>query len=224
VHVYVINEEIGSLFSLISKDGSRFDRGYAEDFLSLLKKGQLFKIRVYAYKNGEEYITERDLIQSPNIVLEMTPYPVLSTEGLEPLRLKGRVNSIKVDLKYQDVFYQEKQWERRLVEEQLFMNGLFLKATPCEPDLVRGKELFKTECKACHALHKEIVGPALGGITSKRSLPWLLTFTAYPEWVIKSGDSTSVELYNTYQQYMPNYNHLSNKDIMAIYHYIESME
>ena len=36
-----------------------------------------------------------------------------------------------------------------------------------------GKNLFKSQCASCHKLDKKLVGPALGGIESRRENSWL---------------------------------------------------
>ncbi|WP_460189411.1 c-type cytochrome [Urechidicola sp. KH5] len=40
-------------------------------------------------------------------------------------------------------------------------------------DAANGKKLFNMHCAACHKLDKDLVGPALGGITDKRTNEWL---------------------------------------------------
>jgi len=38
----------------------------------------------------------------------------------------------------------------------------------------KGKELYKTNCTACHKFKKRYVGPALKGVTQRRSPEWIM--------------------------------------------------
>ena len=173
-HVYVINEQIGSLFSLLSYDGIKFDHGYREDPILLLRKGQPFKIRVLSFKGDRQFVAQKELIQQAHMTVEMRPGPLL-VEEMSALRLHGRENSIKVDLAYQAIFAKEKKWQQSIWDERIFMAGLYLKAAPCESEVVRGKRLFNKQCTQCHEIDELIVGPALRSITQRRTLGWLLS-------------------------------------------------
>ena len=94
--------------------------------------------------------------------------------------------------------------------------------TPLTESIQIGKSLFEGNCIECHGIIEEVVGPRLGNITQKRSADWLLSFTKYPQCMIEMGDSISVCLYDKYQQYMPNYDFLSDEEINSIYTYIDN--
>ncbi len=97
----------------------------------------------------------------------------------------------------------------------------------CETmDLVRGKELFEDQCKQCHAIHTKLVGPALRGSEARwGSRRYLIEFIKYPAKTIMNSRETDniypFQLYKKYDHIMPNYNHLSNTDIISILDYIE---
>lgn len=38
----------------------------------------------------------------------------------------------------------------------------------------KGKEVFKTNCTACHKFKKKYIGPALKGVTERRSPEWIM--------------------------------------------------
>ena len=38
----------------------------------------------------------------------------------------------------------------------------------------RGQELFKSMCSACHKIDQRVIGPALAGVTKKRTPEWIM--------------------------------------------------
>jgi cytochrome c1 len=54
-------------------------------------------------------------------------------------------------------------------------------------DLVaKGEAVFKAKCTACHKISKKFVGPALKGITERRSPEWIMNMILNPEEMIKN--------------------------------------
>lgn len=51
-----------------------------------------------------------------------------------------------------------------------------LSAYDVEGDAANGKSLFNANCASCHKLDKKLVGPALGDVTERRELDWLLSW------------------------------------------------
>jgi len=47
-----------------------------------------------------------------------------------------------------------------------------------------GKELFKLKCSACHKITKRFVGPALAGVTERRSPEWIMNMILNPEVMV----------------------------------------
>lgn len=48
-----------------------------------------------------------------------------------------------------------------------------------------GETVFKAKCTACHKISKKFVGPALKGITQRRSPEWIMNMTLNPEEMIQ---------------------------------------
>ncbi len=84
----------------------------------------------------------------------------------------------------------------------------------------QGKALFDGNCKQCHAINEQVVGPALKGITERRTLPWLVNFIKYPQKTIESGDPYAKALYDKYKQFMPNHDFLKDEEVNAILSYV----
>jgi cytochrome c2 len=40
--------------------------------------------------------------------------------------------------------------------------------------VAKGQQIFTTTCAACHKLDQRVVGPALGGVTQRRSPEWIM--------------------------------------------------
>lgn len=68
-------------------------------------------------------------------------------------------------------------------------------ATSAAGDPVKGKELFNTNCAACHALDKKMTGPALRGVSEKHDKKWLYSWVANSSAMIKAGDPAAVKLF-----------------------------
>jgi cytochrome c len=49
---------------------------------------------------------------------------------------------------------------------------------------VEGKEVFKIKCSACHKITKRFVGPALVGVTERRSPEWIMNMILNPEVMV----------------------------------------
>ncbi|SDJ22042.1 c-type cytochrome [Flavobacterium noncentrifugens] len=62
-------------------------------------------------------------------------------------------------------------------------------------DPVKGKELFNTNCAACHKLDAKSTGPALRGVKEKHEMAWIYKWVHNSSEVIKSGDATAVKLF-----------------------------
>ncbi|HEY5915841.1 MAG TPA: c-type cytochrome [Chryseolinea sp.] len=87
-----------------------------------------------------------------------------------------------------------------------------------------GQGLFNANCKACHAVKRKLVGPALGGVQDRvPSIQWIKDFVHNSSVVIKSGDDYAVKLYNEYNKtQMTAFTSLKDEDIMNILAYVKS--
>ncbi len=51
----------------------------------------------------------------------------------------------------------------------------------------RGKEIFKSMCSACHKIDQRVIGPALGGITKRRTPEWIMNMIMNPDQMVKEN-------------------------------------
>lgn len=87
-------------------------------------------------------------------------------------------------------------------------------------DPVKGKELFNTNCAACHKLDAKMTGPALRGISAKHDMAWIYKWVHNSSEMIKSGDAMAVKLFNeNNKSVMTPFPQLTNGDIDNIIAY-----
>jgi mono/diheme cytochrome c family protein len=97
-------------------------------------------------------------------------------------------------------------------------------ASPAEAAAIaEGDNLFKNNCAQCHAVNDKVVGPALAGITQRRSISWLIPWVKNSSKVVASGDEYAVKLFADYgKQQMPAFPQLSDKEIKSIVAWVKS--
>ena len=91
-----------------------------------------------------------------------------------------------------------------------------------EPDIQKGKSLFNSQCAACHKLNRNLVGPALKGVSAKYEKDWLYSWIKNSQALIKSGDPQAVAIYEEWNKVaMNSFPNLSNDDIDNILAYTD---
>ncbi|WP_395044924.1 c-type cytochrome [Flavobacterium sp.] len=87
-----------------------------------------------------------------------------------------------------------------------------------------GKKLFEKNCLSCHSIDmkKKATAPALGGITKKREKKWLYDYTKDSYGMFEKEDKIAVEIKNQNWGLMPSFIELTDKDLDAIYYFIEN--
>ncbi len=91
-----------------------------------------------------------------------------------------------------------------------------------EVDIAKGKSLFNANCAACHKLNKNLIGPALAGVSTKYEREWLYTWIKNSNAMIKSGDTRAVAIWEEWNKAAMNaFPQLSNMDIDNILAYTD---
>ena len=91
-----------------------------------------------------------------------------------------------------------------------------------EADIQAGKNLFNTNCAACHQLNRKAVGPALRGVSEKSDKEWLYRWIKNGTQMIKDGDPQAVAIWEEYNRaVMTNYPQFSNEQIDNILAYTD---
>ena len=86
----------------------------------------------------------------------------------------------------------------------------------------QGKDLYKTNCTACHKLSKRSVGPALKGVTTRRSPEWIMNMIMNPDEMLEK-DTIAIELLAEYMAPMTNQN-IVETDARAILEFLRTKE
>ncbi|WP_185858006.1 c-type cytochrome [Blattabacterium cuenoti] len=92
-------------------------------------------------------------------------------------------------------------------------------------DIENGIDLFKKNCTACHSmeLSKKMIGPALHGVTEKRSRKWLHQWIKNNKSLRESGDKEAIAIYKEYGNIeMNSFPQLSEKQIDDILYFIQN--
>lgn len=91
-----------------------------------------------------------------------------------------------------------------------------------EEAISAGKTVFNANCKSCHKLDQKYTGPALRGVTDRRSVEWAYKFIRNSQALIASGDAQANALYKEYNNLaMPAHEFLSDTDVDNLLSYIE---
>ena len=92
-------------------------------------------------------------------------------------------------------------------------------------DPVKGKELFNSNCAACHKLDAKSTGPALRGIAEKHDQAWLYKWIHNSSEMIKSGDAAAVKVFEENNKaVMTSFPQLSEGDIDNIIAYTSEVK
>ena len=91
-----------------------------------------------------------------------------------------------------------------------------------EVDVAKGKALFNANCAACHKLNKNLIGPALAGVSAKYEKEWLYKWIKNSNAMIKSGDERAVAIWEEWNKAAMNaFPQLSDMDIDNILAYTD---
>ena len=93
-------------------------------------------------------------------------------------------------------------------------------STEVDPGVDLGKQLFKTNCAACHKLEGNLIGPALLKITDKRDADWLKAWIKDNNALVASGDKLAKEVQESNPAVMTPFPQLSDEDIDNILKYL----
>ena len=86
-------------------------------------------------------------------------------------------------------------------------------------DAAAGKALFNAQCAACHALDKDMTGPALRGVGNKYEKEWLYKWIKNNAEFIKSGDALAIQASKWSETAMTAFPQLSDSDLDNIIAY-----
>lgn len=89
-----------------------------------------------------------------------------------------------------------------------------------DPGVESGKQLFKTNCAACHKLEGKLIGPELLGIGEKRDADWLKLWIKDNNALVASGDKLAKEVADSNPAAMTPFPQFSEQDIENLLKYL----
>lgn len=93
-----------------------------------------------------------------------------------------------------------------------------VKIGPVDPALAKqGGQVFEQKCSACHKFDERYVGPALGGVTQRRSPEWIMNMILNPQGMTAEND-TAKQLLGEYMTQMT-FQNVSEPDARALLEY-----
>jgi mono/diheme cytochrome c family protein len=85
-----------------------------------------------------------------------------------------------------------------------------------------GEKVFKANCKSCHRIHQQLVGPALAGVLERRDSLWVIKMIRNSAQLIASGDPTAVKLFREYNgTQMTSFTTLSEEELRNLLEYLK---
>ncbi len=84
-----------------------------------------------------------------------------------------------------------------------------------------GEAIFKAKCTACHKISKRFIGPALQGVTQRRSPEWIMNMALNPEEMIQKDPIAQQLLIEYNGAPMANQN-LTEEEARALLEYLRT--
>jgi cytochrome c2 len=105
----------------------------------------------------------------------------------------------------------------------LFSTLAFIEAIYAQMvNVAEGKQIFMSRCTSCHAINREVVGPALRDVEKRHTEQWIINFVHSSQTVIKSGDKAAMALFQSHNNtIMPDHPDLKNEQIQSIIAFIK---
>jgi len=84
----------------------------------------------------------------------------------------------------------------------------------------KGKEIYKANCTACHKIKKRYIGPALKGVTKRRSAEWIMNLVTNTKEMLEK-DPVAKALIAEYHAPMAQQS-LTDEQVRALYEYLRT--
>ncbi|ATL45834.1 hypothetical protein COR50_00915 [Chitinophaga caeni] len=103
----------------------------------------------------------------------------------------------------------------------IFVCSLALRSFAADP-VEEGRQIFNARCASCHNVNKKLVGPALAGVTDRRTVEWIENFIHGSQKMIQAGDKDALKLYNEFNQVaMPDHPDITKEQVAAILDFVK---
>src|SRR5687768_1834268 len=100
----------------------------------------------------------------------------------------------------------------------------FFGTSGAQAQQVDGKAIFEANCKACHSVTEDVVGPALKDVDKRRDIKWIKGFVKNSQKMVQAGDKDAVALFEKFNKVpMPSFeSSLKDEDIEAVVAYVKA--
>lgn len=100
----------------------------------------------------------------------------------------------------------------------------FFGAPEAQAQQIDGKAIFEANCKACHSITEDVVGPALKDVDKRHEQKWINSFVKNSQKMVQAGDKNAVALFEKFNKVpMPSFEGaLKDEDIEAVVAYIKT--
>ena len=88
--------------------------------------------------------------------------------------------------------------------------------------VAEGETVFKAKCTACHKISKKFVGPAMKGVTERRSPEWVLNLLLNTDEMLKK-DPITIALLKEHNNAIMNNQNLSEDEAKAVAEYLRTL-
>jgi cytochrome c len=103
------------------------------------------------------------------------------------------------------------------------ISNVVLKETVSEELALRGKAIFDLKCVACHKMEERFMGPAMKGVTRRRSPEWIMNMILNPNQMINQ-DSLAMKLFIAFDGMPMSNMGLTEAEARAVLEYFRSMD
>jgi cytochrome c2 len=251
VHVYVIFEDIKSLYKL-NTDNNILHYVGGDDHKMIMYKDKKAVIITVAYKKDTipylgiknfvtgktEFINTSVSRSSPEEVAHAMKE--VEKDNYDPRKIAeerkdgdihvskpsnyAEENSVMVDLTYQSYFRKEEKRQEQMQREQRALDHLYTIVYPCKcqgEGLAAGRSLFLSNCTSCHSIDQAQAGPALAGTTYRHDRKWLYAWTRDWSKLVASGDADAISIQNYAPSEMNRFPGITDEQLKELYDYIE---
>jgi mono/diheme cytochrome c family protein len=95
---------------------------------------------------------------------------------------------------------------------------------PLDPAMAQeGQTIFQAKCTACHKISEKFIGPAVQGVTSRRTPEWIMNMILNPDKMILSDPIAKQLLVESNLAPMAN-QHLTKEEARKILEYFRTLE
>jgi cytochrome c2 len=230
------SEKPGRIFQASNLPSFFVKVDHTKDVIIKTPKGAAIRIRKGTFTHDEELeikeaYTMKDILLG-GLVTETNGHP-LRSGGM--IYINTKEGSEVTLLKPITVLLPRNYYEdgMELYKGEVSENGInwehtdTLQSTADEQILKVGRELFVQNCSTCHAIKKNLTGPALAGVYDRG--PWAMDRKNIFKWVHNPGAFIPTTAYTRtlqkeYGQIMPSFIQLSEYDVEAVMAFVKNEE